>query len=124
MIPFVCTYCQRKCRQVTYEKHDSSSTVPHWRCDYHGAVVVKFVPSISFQTDTWHMTILGFQHKETNYQLVFNYGNPNVHEKFRVEKVSYVRGQPNEPIVRLDFHPENITPENAIQKLPTLILFS
>lgn len=112
-----CQYCQRKCRP------DTSQGIKYWRCDYHGSTVVKYL--VANEPEIWHTTILQCRHRETTYHVSFFFDNPNYLYKFRIDKIKVHRYVSSaEPIVTLDFHPDNITPENVSNKLPTLLLFS
>lgn len=118
MNPYICKYCNRKCRPVAPERYDVGN---HWRCDYHGQVVVQWVTPTD-PTNEWYTLILFCYYKDTKYAVKFYYNNINVNEKFRVERPK-PRNMGVDIIASLDFHPD-ITPENVTRKLPTLILFS
>lgn len=111
----ICQFCQRKCRL-----EDKS----HWRCDYHGGVVVKYYYPENL-TDEWYTLTMVYRTDEAMYHAAFLYNNPLRDWKFKINKVKKgYRGLLSETeIFRLDFHPD-ITPENLPNKITKYIIFS
>lgn len=119
--PVKCHYCQNLCRKVARRKFDQGGD-NYWQCDYHGGSTVKlWFPRPD--DEKWYQVILTTQYKENYYDAVFVYDNPNVTKVFYISKAPTKYG-PQEAVLALDYHPQNITPENLLQKLPTLLMFS
>lgn len=121
MSHFLCKFCKRPCRPCYEDPRSNSRSMydKHWRCDYHG-VAVKH---IGHPPDELTAVVLTLNYKDNHYDCMFNYGfGGNTSDCFRIMRMHpYPRTV--EVIVSLDFYPD-ITPENIVQKLPTLILFS
>ena len=118
MVMINCQYCNQPCRKVAPGKFEQQR-MPYFQCDYHGGTVVKYLAQ-----DTWRTTILVFHLKEATYHACFFYDNPNLPEKFRVDKVKNKPGQIGaDSVFSLDFHPD-ITPENVQKKCAMYMVFS
>lgn len=121
-----CHYCARPCRKVNKMTLVNSAT--YWQCDYHGAVVVRYLLAVDHHIDdlNWRTIILVCRWKDETYHVVFIL-NTSEPIKFRIDKIlphKFMRPELAEAIVTLNFLPEDITPENVMNKLPTYLLFS
>lgn len=123
---FMCKFCNRPCRPCYEDPKSASRSMydKHWRCDYHG-IAVKH---IGVPPDELTSLVLSVNYKDYQYDCMFNYdittpsGGLIATYPFRILKMNRAP-KTVEVVVSLDFHPD-ITPENVVQKLPTLILFS
>lgn len=104
-----CKYCNIKCRPI----NENGSNM--WQCDYHGAVVVRYL----YVAPDKFTTCFIVPHKSDKYYMWFLPFSDEY--KFSINK--YERYLSNKSIVSLEFIPD-ITPENAINKLITYIMFS
>jgi len=120
MNPVECYFCKRKCRPFIEDKNSHAPFRKSWRCDYHGAVVVKHLMITSTEPHTLSRVILSVIHNDHTYDCSFFLGS--LTEKFRID-LNHRPPRTIETIVSLDFYPE-ITPENIAAKLPTYLLFS
>ena len=116
-----CQYCQRKCRKVAPQKFDNQRA--YWQCDWHGGTIVKFLSEFDGGETGWTTTILVCKYKDFTFHACFFYNNPNIREKFRIDKLPNKPMSSTEAIFSLDFYPD-VAPENIQKKFPTYILFS
>lgn len=80
-----------------------------------------------FNNKDWHMMQFETVYKDNNYRASFIFGEDNsiaINNRFRLDRVIYINNELTSyhVVAYLPFHP-NITPDNFLNKLPTLIVF-
>ena len=122
-----CVFCEQKCQMTSLADDDRNKSWPDkWKCDHHTVPVEYWTYKFSFGKEQPFNIRYCFKviYKSGMYRIYYQIDNGLLSKKnpicFRVEKQF-----PNiSLILELDFLPLNITPENILEKLPTLILFS
>jgi len=110
-----CKFCEHLCKD-----HVGPTGIPYVYCDKHNEAIVKYMPA----GDIWLTTVIGFKYKDSYFHACFFDNNPNIKEKFRIDKIinAYYPTQYAESIISLDFQPD-ITPENVSEKLSKYLSF-
>lgn len=62
------------------------------------------------------------KHRDTEYRMIYRYSDDYSKKSFRIF-VNDANFRPQEYVLDLDFHPDNITPQNAKSKLETYLSF-
>lgn len=114
-----CIYCKRKCRRFKPDYKQTSDPTAYWRCDYHGAVAVRYYIGLDSQL-TSHALVAFY--RDVQYQALFFHHDGLLPCKFRIDRINPYP-QTMQTVMTLDFHPD-LTPENIQDKIKTYIMFS
>jgi hypothetical protein len=115
-----CQYCKRPCRKVQGRKYDQRRS--YWQCDYHGQIQTRFFNETWDPNMSYSETILICFHKDVSYDAIFYHGITAHNKEFALFKSPTEYG-PQQVVLTMDKAP-NITPDNFLTKLPTLLTFA
>lgn len=111
LTPINCLYCQQPCQTSTLYQVDPNGHLKGWKCDRH-AHEIQYVAIPSAQYYAFYYTIW---HKTRCLSIeAYKLPNGETWELHDGDKI----------IMKLNFLPEGLTPDNIDGRLPTLLVFS